>query len=572
MEQFGLLIDLGIALAAASVAGIAIAYLRQPVVLGYLIAGILIGPHALKLISSPAQVNTIAEIGVILLLFGVGIEFSLSSLKPIRNVAIYGGLLQILITTAFGTVLGLFFGWTLSASIFFGALVALSSTMVVLKLLAERGELDSTWGRIILGILIMQDLSIVPLIVILPSLAQPIGTILPQLGLAILKAGVFLLVMIFAGTKILPMIVARVAVFRSRELFLLAIVTIALTTAFATYWAGLSLALGAFIAGLVISESDFRHQVIGDISPLRDLFSALFFASIGMLVQPLFIWQNLGFVVLVVALVVGGKTIIASAVPLMFGYVGRVVPYVGLALFQMGEFSFVLAQAGVDSGVLNEFQYLLFLAVAVTTIILTPFGMRLAPLAARAIERSPVRIDGFSRQVGLSLEDPSLEDISGHAVICGMGHTGRTVAESLTRRGFKYIVIDLDPHVIDFYKSRGVPAIYGDACNTHVLDRARLDRARTMIISVPDPLAASSAVERAHQINRRLDIVVKASRPSDIQQLKDLGARTVIISDYEAGLEMLRHTLLRFGLNSFEAQSMVQHLRAESQQPGEETT
>lgn len=561
MENLSLVIDIAVALAAATAMGVAAVYLRQPIILGYLVAGILIGPYALGLVSDVAQVNTIAEIGVILLLFAVGVEFSFSRLSSIRNVALFGGLLQIAITAAFGALIGRLLGWSFSASIFFGFLIALSSTMVVLKLLSERGDLDTIYGRIILGILIVQDISLVPLIVILPALARPIGSVLPELGFAIFKAVVFLLVMFYGGTRLIPWIMAKVAATNSRELFLLVTVTIALGAAFATSVAGLSIALGAFVAGLIISESDFRHQIVGEIVPLRDIFSVLFFTSIGMLVQPLFIMNNAVLIIGVVLLVIVGKTIITSLIPIAFGYVGRVGPFVGLSLFQVGEFSFVLAATGVAVGVLDGFQYGLFLATAVLTILATPAGLHFAPRLAILYDRLPFPFTGLAGRVGVAAGD--IEELSGHAVICGLGDTGRSIGRTLGRRGFRYLVIDINPRVVESFRLRGVPAIYGDAANPHILKQARLERAKVMVVTMPDPIATARAVQIARSMNERLDIVVETTVQKEIETLRHLGAREVVYAEFEAGLELMRHTLIRFGLTSYEAQSIVQRQRAE---------
>lgn len=365
--------------------------------------------------------------------------------------------------------------------------------------------------------------------------------------------------MYFGGTRVLPWIMGKVAATNSRELFLLVTVTVALGTAFATSLAGLSLALGAFVAGLIISESDFRHQIVGEIIPLRDIFSVLFFTSIGMLVQPLFIAHNVVLIVAVVASVIVGKSVIASLVPVVFGYVGRVAAFVGLSLFQVGELSFVLAAAGVASGVLNDLQYELFLATAVLTILATPAGLHFAPRLAVLFDRLPLPFAGFGGRVGLVTSD--IEGLSGHAVICGFGNTGRRIGAALSKRGFRYLVIDINAHVVDFCKQRSIPAIYGDAANEHVLAQAQLKRAKVVVVAIPDPMATARVVEIARRMNERLDIVVKTVVHREIDTLRGLGAREVVYADFEAGLELLRHTLIRFGLTSYEAQSIVQRQR-----------
>lgn len=347
--------------------------LGLPVILGYLIGGIAVGPYGFGLVGDVEQIRTLAEIGVVLLLFTLGLEFSLKTLRRTGRVAIIGGMVQILATTALGLVVGILLHWPITEAVFFGFFIALSSTMIVLKLLMERGELDTAHGRVMIGILLVQDLAVVPMMVVLPVIGEPGWA--AALGIAALKAVLFLGAMLVLGLWVLPRVMRRVAGLRSRELFLLAIFGLCLAVAFASDYFGISLALGAFVAGLLMSESDYAHQALAEIIPLRDIFATLFFVSLGMLIDPRFLVDNIGAVSVVVIAIIGGKFIICSLIPWLFGYSAKTTLYVGAGMFQIGEFSFVLAAAALGTGAISKYLYDLTLTSAVITILLTPFAL-----------------------------------------------------------------------------------------------------------------------------------------------------------------------------------------------------
>jgi len=562
LEELGLIADLVIILIAALVGGMIARRLKLPVILGYLVGGIAVGPYGLRLVSDVGQIETLATIGVVLLLFTLGIEFSLKTLRQMGKVAILGGMAQLLATVALGLVVGLLLRWPLHEAIFFGFLIALSSTMIVLKILMERGELDTAHGRVMIGILLVQDLAIVPMMVILPALGQPEAGLLSALGIAALKAVLFLGAMVVLGFWVLPWIMRRVAGVRSRELFLLTVFGLGIGVAFVTYYFGLSVALGAFVAGLLISESEYAHQALADVVPLRDIFATLFFASLGMLIDPRFLVDNIGVVSAVVLAIIGGKFIICSLVPRLFGYSAKTMLFTGAGLFQIGEFSFVLAAAALGMGVISKDLYDLTLTSAVITILLTPFALSLASaLYYRLGQREGIarllasRTDPVVRSSGLQL--------SGHVVICGHGRVGRSLVGVLERRGFSYLVIDSDPRVIDTLRAREVPCIYGDASNPEILSRTGLARARVLVITFPDPIAAELTVRNALRINPKLDVVARVHLDSEAETLRTLGVAELVRPEFEAGLEIVRHTLHRFGLSSPEIQYIVNTLREE---------
>lgn len=562
MEGFGLIVDLVIVLMAALVGGVLALRLKLPVIVGYIAGGILVGPHAFRLVSDVGQIETVATIGVVLLLFALGMEFSLRRLREISKVAILGGVAQILTTVAVGFLIGRLLGWSSEEAVFFGLVIALSSTTVVLKILTERGELDSAHGRVMIGILLVQDLAVVPMMVILPVLGGGGGGLLVALGTAVLKAVLFLGAMLVLGIWVLPWLMRRVMGLRSREVFLLAVFGLGLGVAFVTHYFGLSMALGAFVAGLLVSESEYAHQALADMIPLRDVFATLFFASLGMLVDPGFLAANLGAVAVVVVVIVVGKSIICSLVPWPFGYSVKTMLFVGAGLFQIGEFSFVLAAAALAMGVVSSGLYNLILSTAVITILLTPIALRLASMVYGKLsqgERVARLLAGRS--------DPAFgggeSALRGHVVICGCGRVGRNLGAILMRRGFSYAVIDINPYVIRARRASGVHCIFGDAGNPEILARAGVDKARVLVVTFAEPVATQMVVRNALRMNPRLDIVARVHVDREVRVLRELGVAKLVRPEFEAGLEIVRHTLHRFGVPSPEIQLILNTLREE---------
>jgi len=533
--------------------------LKLPVILGYLAGGLLVGPFGLKLVHDVASVDVLATIGVILLLFTLGLEFSLSELKRLGRVAILGGLIQIVLTALIGLGLGKAFGWQTTQAIFFGFLIALSSTMIVLKTLLERGELDTTHGRVLIGILLIQDLSLVPLMIILPTLGGENSIMWATLGLAALKAALFIGLMLALGFWVLPWFLGRVAGAQSRELFLLTVVTLSLAAAFSALWLGISAAIGAFIVGLLIGQSVFARQAFADIVPLRDIFGALFFVSLGMLADINFVAENPGTVLLVVAVILVGKFVTGAAVPLIFGFNTRTAFFTGMGLLQIGEFSFVLAGVGLEEGVISQSIYSVTLAAAVITMALTPFAISLAPPFFRRLEKSRL---GKALTARPSSDWPSPKwRLTGHAVICGHGRVGSTLSSILERRNLSYLVIDIDPNVIARLRATGVPCIYGDASNPEILARASLEKARILVSTVGGSMDIELTVRNARHINPGLDIIARVHRDRDAELLKGIGVSELVRPEFEAGLEITRHTLHRFGLTAVEIQRILSGLR-----------
>ena len=559
LSPTAVLTDLAVVVAAALVGGALAARLHQPVVLGYLLAGVVVGPYVLGLAGEVGPVSALASVGVALLMFTLGAQVSLAELRRVQRVAVLGGLAQIAATAGLGFAVGHLFGFEPLPAAFLGAILALSSTAVALKVLDERGELDTLHGRILAGILVVQDLSVVPLMIVLPALAAPNG-LGASLGLALAKAVVILLAAYYLGTQAVPWLLYRVAALRSPELFLLTVVTLVLGTAIGTTFAGLSLALGAFVAGLVVSESEFSYEALGEILPLRDLFAAIFFVSIGMLADPRFLLANPGAVAALVAVVVVGKALLGLGATVAFGYAAPIGLGVGLGLAQIGEFSFILAQVGVDQRIVPPQFYTLTASVATLSILLAPPLMQGGPALAAWLAglRLPAAL---FREPAEASELPDASALAGHAVICGYGEAGRALAQVLAARQFRYFVVDYDPHVIAELRREGVPCVDGDAANPRVLARANLPRARVLALLIPDSLAAERAARNALKLNPHLDIIARSPRWSAAEPLRRAGVGEVVEPDLEAGLEVIRHVLHRFGVSSPEVAYVVNRLR-----------
>ncbi len=560
MPELGIGLDLIIVLTVAIVGGMLARRLKLPIILGYLAGGIVVGPYVLGLVHDTETIHTLANIGVIMLLFTLGLEFSLSELKRMGKVAILGGIAQILLTAAVGLALGKLLGWAMLEAVFFGFLIALSSTMIVLKTLIDRGELDSGHGRVMIGILLVQDLSLVPLMIILPTMGSGGGELWLSLGIAMLKAVAFIGIMLVLGMWGLPWLLRRVAGGRSRELFLLTVVTLCLAAAFGAYFFGLSAAVGAFIAGLLISQSAFARQVLADIVPFRDTFGALFFISLGMLADPYFVVENLTTIAVVIVVIIVAKFIICAFIPWLFGYSIKTMLFVGMGLIQIGEFSFVLAGMGMEVGIISSYLYSLTLTSAIITMVLTPFALSLASFLYRRLSQGK----RLSRLVA-SRPDPDWQSkqlkLSGHAVICGHGRIGSILARVLDRRKFSYLIIDLDPHCISELHAKGTPCIYGDASNPEILAHAQLNKARVLICTFPDFIAVELTTRNALRINPRLDIVARVHHDTDAELLKGIGVSEIVRPEFEASLEITRHTLHRLGLTSLEIQHILSGLR-----------
>ncbi len=560
----GIAADIAIIIVAALIGGSIAQQLKQPLILGYILAGLLVGPHTgLITITEIHDIELLAEIGVALLLFALGVEFSFSELRPVRWVALLGTPIQMALTIVYGYIIGRILGWDFSSSIWIGALISISSTMVVLKTLANRGLLGSLSSRVMIGMLIVQDLAIIPLMIILPLL-KDLSSGLPILGLAVVKAIGFLLVMVIAGTRIIPQIMKFIAKGNSRELFLLATAAIALGVGYATFLVGLSFAFGAFVAGMVISESEYNHQALSDIVPLRDVFGMLFFVSVGMLIDPAYLLNNLAEVLLLVLFVIIGKGLLFSMIVRLFGYYNIVPIAVGLGLSQIGEFSFVLARVGLSTNSIDENLYGLILTASVLTMILTPF---LASLTAPIYK---IRKRMFKHESVQTINIPET-GLHNHVIIAGGGRVGQNIAKALHHLNVPFLVIELDSHRISDLKEMEHPVVFGDASQPIVLEAASINHSQLLLITTPAVIITQTITRLSRNLNPELSIIARCGEEEQMKILHDLGVSEVVLPEFEAGLEFTRQAFQRLGVPPMKTLEFTNRIRHGVYDPGRET-
>ena len=519
--------------------------LRQPVILGYILIGIAIGPHALSLVNDLVLIEGAATLGVALLMMTLGLEISFSQLKQVGKIGLWGGMIQILVTFALGVVVSIHvFHWSISQAVLFGFVISLSSTMVCFKMLMDRGELDSIHGRIMVAMLILQDISVVLMIVITPVLGEG-GQNLPlTLGISIGKAVLTIGVAIVIGLWILPWLMGRIGGVRSRELFLLTVLVMGLGAAISTQIFGLSAVFGAFLIGLVLRETRFGHQALAEITPLRDIFAALFFVSLGMLLDPGYVVEYWQLVTVTVALIIFIKFVTVSGIVRLFGYRGGIPILAGGGLLQIGEFSFILAAVGVEIGIFSSQSYALIIASAIITMLITPISMGLVSrFSGRLGLRS--RTTELKDQAPLPVSKP--EEIVTPIVIAGFGRVGQNIARGLKDVGIDYSVIEIDPERVSDLQHGGTAYIYGDASNANVLSRGDLAKARVLVVTFPDPLAVVITIKNALAINPDIRIVARVHRVREAELLRKLGIEELISPEYEASIEFLRKTLSAVG-------------------------
>src|SRR6266705_1540760 len=496
MNEYPVLKDLAIIFAVSLIVILVFHRIKLPALPGFIVAGVLLGPNALGLISDAHQVESLAEVGVILLLFTIGIEFSLSRLREMGRQVVAGGGAQVGLTVALSCVLAMALHLSWRVSLLLGFLVALSSTAIVLKGLTDKGEIDAPHGRLATGVLIFQDLCVVPMMLVLPFLAGRSGGGAGALFLALGKAVLVVISVLVLARTVVPRALAEILKTLSRELFLIAVILVGTLTALGTAAAGASLALGAFLAGLVISESDYGHQAMAELLPFRDVFISLFFVTVGMLVQVDFLREHPVLALGGVALVMGGKTLLAAVGPALMGYSGRVALLAGLSVSQIGEFSFVLAREGRGAGLLAEGLYQTFLAVAVLTMLVTPFLLQGGPGIIDRLERLvPLgRLLPGLRSEAMATADQPLTD---HVIIAGYGLNGRNLAAALRSIQAPYLIVELNAQTVQQARARGEPAFYGDATREEILRALGVERARMLVVAISDPTATRRMVRVA---------------------------------------------------------------------------
>ncbi len=538
--------------------------LRIPAIVGFLLTGVLAGPHGFGLIGAVHEVESLSEIGVVLLLFTIGLEFSMKNLWQLKRSVLLGGSFQVFVTLLVTFLIARMFGQDIGKSIFLGFLVSLSSTAIVIKLLQERAEVDSPQGKIDLAVLIFQDVVAVPMMLLIPLMKGGTGDISGTFMMLFLKGIAIVVLAIISARWVVPHLLFQIAKTRSRELFLLTVVVICLSVAWLTSSIGLSLALGAFLAGLIISESEYSYQALSNLLPFRDLFTSIFFISIGMLVDSRILLENPGVVLLIIAGVLTLKTIIAGGAAALLGYPFRTMILSGLALSQIGEFSFILSKAGVEHGLLSGNAYQIFLSVSVLSMAATPFIIAQgAPIAAMLMRfPMPVRMQTGLRpalkEAGNGDEERIPKD---HLLIVGYGLNGRNVAHAARNAGIPYMIVEMNPVTVKKEKSKGEPIYYGDASQEAVLEHVGVDSARIMVVAIPDPVATRMVVASARSLNPRLHIITRTRYLPEMKPLYDLGANEVIPEEFETSVEIFSRVLAKYLIPRDEIEQFVARVR-----------
>jgi len=543
--EIPILADITVIFATAAVSLAICSRLNVPEILGYLITGVLLGPNGLSVIHALHEVEMMAEIGVVLLLFAVGLEFSLSHLLSLKKPALIGGGFQVGLSALLGGgAVYILADKNLPLAILAGMMISLSSTAIVLKVLAGRGETDSPHGRLSTAVLIFQDIAVIPMMLTIPVLAGSGGNVYAELGMTGLKAAVIVAAVFIGARTLVPKVLFHVAASKNRELFLLVVVLAGLGTASLTHKAGLSLALGAFLAGIMVSESGYGQQALSSVIPFKDIFTGFFFVSIGMLIDfhiyaayPVTIFAT-------AAVILFGKSLISALAILILKYPLRTAAVSGLALGQVGEFSFIMAKTGVSAGVLSDDYYKFAVAVIVLTMAVAPFAIKYGGQIADLVVKLP--LSSKLKDGSQNIFTRPKKTFSDHIIIVGYGLAGRQLASSCRRDGVKFIAIEMNPDTVKKEFAKGTDIMYGDASSVEVLEHAYLETARAIAVTVPDPVAVRKIVETARTEHPYIHIVARTRYALELSQLKKLGANAVISEEIESANKLITEVMGRF--------------------------
>jgi CPA2 family monovalent cation:H+ antiporter-2 len=551
MTEGGLLVHLLTALGAALAGALVALVLRQPPIIGYILAGVAIGPFTPGINGETEIIAELAEIGIIFLMFAVGVQLPLGELMRVRRIAILGGLLQVAAMIGIGWLVGRLLGWAPVEAYTFGAVISNSSSTVLGKVLSDRGELDTPHARLGLAWSSVQDISTVALVAMLGLATTAPTSVGPLLG----KAALFFLVLVPLGFWVLPRFLRAVTALRNRELFALTVITVALAMAAGASLLGVSLALGAFLAGIVVGESDLAHRILGDAIPLRDVFSGIFFVSIGMLLDPRVLRDSWLLVLVTVGLIVVVKGAVTAGIARLFDCSTRLAVLLGAALGQSAEFSFLLARIGLSEGALTQPVFNVLLTASGLSILLSPATNAAAPWLLRRAQRRRLPLPD-------SAATAPPDTVDGHAVVCGFGRVGSAVCALLERHDRPFVVIEEDPRLVASLRSRGITAVLGDAAQPHVLDRARIRSARLLVICVPERMAVRRAAEHARDVNGALTVIARTHSARDRRFLEVHGTEEAVVGETELAMELGRRALVRFGVDPDDVERSIVAARA----------
>lgn len=512
--------------------------INVPSLVGFLIAGIIIGPYGFALIVGLDEIKIMAELGVILLLFTIGMEVSFTHLLRIKKFLIVAGGAQVFFTIFITSGLFYLFNFPLNQSLYLGMLLTLSSTAIVLKLLSDRGELDSPQGKISVGILIFQDLMIVPMFLALPILGSDSPMNFTDIAIKLGVAFGALVVILLLSKFLMPKLLYYLAAMRMKDAFTIGILLILLGTGYLTHTLGLSFALGAFVAGLILAESDYHSQILSDIMPFKDAFNSIFFVSVGLLLDIGFVLANPAVIIATTAGVIIFKALIITIIVLFIKYPLRIAVLTGIGLGQIGEFSFVLIQAGSSFNLIETEYYNIFLSSTIFTMIITPFMIRYAPSIAF--------LSGKAGEVGKSKTDPKNSKLENHVIIVGYGLNGKNVAHVLRETGIKYVIVEMNPDTVKKEKAKNENIIFGDISSEEIMRQAGIDKANVIVFAISAPVTTSRALKTAKFLNPSIYAVVRTRYIGEVEALNKIGADVVIPEEFETSLEIFRKVLRRY--------------------------
>ena len=527
-----------IILCAATVVAIAFERIRLPVMLGFLLSGVVIGPHGLRLITDSERIHTFAEIGIILLMLSIGLEFSFARLRGLRTVAVFGGSAQIVLSILIALTVARTGGWSYYAGFVLGAVVALSSTAIVLKYLTDGAELDTQYGRIAVAILLFQDLAVVPLLILVSTLGKSTGSVAVVLAEAVIKAVVFIGCVVVFARFFLVRFLNRIALSRSREIFLLTAVLIILGVAWLSGQLGLSMAIGAFFAGVIFADTDFGNRLVSETIAFRHLFVSLFFVSIGLLFDPWFAASNFVFVSAIVGLILIVNFVVTALVVISCGYSVRIALASGVILAQIGEFSFLLLEAARTGGGIDRFFYQMLLSSAFLTMFLTPVLFMLLPGLLQLSGRIPLFGKPLRRSRGGS--EISCVEMTEHVILCGCGPLGMDLAHAFREQGIPFIIIEMNHRLVREAKNLSFPVLYGDAANEEILKKAGIHGAKSLVVTFADPTSMAQIVRVVQVLNPKVFVAVRSRFEREVPWLYELGVDAVVMEELEASCELNR--------------------------------
>ncbi len=560
--ELNILKDIVIIFGLSTLVNLVFTRIRFPSIIGYLITGIIAGPHALALLHSTSQIELMAEIGIILLLFSIGLEFSLNHLLRIRKIVFAGGLLQLIITSLVTMLVARLYHLSWNTSFFIGLITALSSTAVVLKILQDRSEITSNYGRTVLGILIFQDIVLVPILLFTPLIAGEVVDIKAEI-LILTGKTIFIVGLVYIGNRwLMPWLLHFIALTKSQELFFMSILLICLAVALFTAKLGMSLAFGAFLAGLMISESEYSHNAFGNIIPFKNIFTSFFFVSIGMLLDLNFVMENYILVIFTSLLLIIIKSLIGSFTAFILGHTFKGTILVGIALSQVGEFSFIVAELGQAYSIIPSFYFQLFLAVAVISMAISPLSIQGAGKLADHLLKLP--LPGYIVDGLFPLKQIKIPQLSNHLVLIGKDARALNLSIMARYMHFPHISIVFDPASARERQKKGDTVLYGDATNEPILLKARVDEAEMIVISIGDLITAMAVTEKVRNMNKHAFILVRTKQVYDIEELYKLGANQVIPEEFETAIALFEQVLKKFLIPRRDISEVIAKIRKDN--------